>query len=348
MDKLQKPYIKALDALRVIAISAVVLVHITTRTIETTKDNLLGYSWTLFLNQIARFCVPLFFIVSGFGLELNYDYHTGLWGYLKKRASKILIPFIFWSTVYYLFIYNQNHDNFFWVLFTGNASYQLYFIPTLVIFYLIFPFLHRIYNVIANKWIFSLLLIIEVVLTYKDYYIREFAYPDPVHIALLAYIYFLIGMIAARNKDKIISFTKKFKYPFIFTSAVSGFYLFYEGFSRFLSTGNYLEFYSSWRVSTLIFTIAIGAIMFYFLDTSNLSFDFSKKLSNLSFFVFFVHVIILENAWNYFGHSLFNFMSQSFWGKMLFDPLFFAVVLSMSFFVAFIAHKIPYLKKITG
>ena len=344
----QKPYIKALDSLRVIAISAVVLIHTTTRTIEASKDNLMGFPWTLFLNQIARFCVPLFFIVSGFALETSYDHHASYFAYLKKRGARVLIPFIFWSAVYYLFIYNQNHDNFLWVLFTGNASYQLYFVPTLVIFYLIFPLLHKLYNVIANKWVFSSLLIIEVLLTYKDYYISEFMYPDPIHIALLAYIYFLIGMIAARNKEKVIAFVKRFKYLLIVTAAASGFYLFLEGLSRYLSTNNYLEFYSSWRLSTLVFTIAISAAMFYFLDTSNLSFRISKKLSNLSFFVFFVHVIILENIWNYFGKSLFNFMSENFFGKILFDPIFFTIVLSLSFLAAFIVHKIPYLKKITG
>jgi len=47
----------------------------------------------IFLNQIARFAVPMFFMISGFVLELNYDGNTGFWQYLKKRFSRIFIPY---------------------------------------------------------------------------------------------------------------------------------------------------------------------------------------------------------------------------------------------------------------
>lgn len=344
----EKPYIKALDSLRVIAISAVVLVHTTTRTLEATKDNLIAFPWTLFLNQIGRFSVPLFFMVSGFALELNYSNHASYFAYLKKRASRVLIPFIFWSTIYYFLIYTNNRDSFLRALLVGSASYQLYFIPALIIFYLLFPLLHKIYKIFANKWVFSILTLIEIGILYKDYFIKEFNYPDPVHIALLAYIYFVIGMIAARNKEKIILFVKKWKYLLLPTILISGIYIFWEGLSRFLATGNYLNFYSTWRPSTFVYSIAAALILFYAFDKSRLQFEIAKKLSNLSFFVFFVHVIILETIWSIAGHSLFNLVSTNPIGKTIFDPIFFAVVLFISFLTAFVARKIPYLRKITG
>lgn len=344
----ERPYVKALDSLRVISISAVVLVHTTTRTIEAAKDNLLGFPWTLFLNQIGRFSVPLFFIVSGFALELNYDYHSSYFAYLKKRAVRVLIPFVFWSLIYYYFIYTNNHDNLLWVLFTGNASYQLYFIPTLIIFYLIFPLLHKIYSVIANKWVFLFLTLSEIALLYKDYFIKEFNYPDPIHIAMLAYIYFIAGMVAARNKEKIIVFVRKLKIPLILVALASGFYVFFEGLNGFLATQNYLTFYSTWRPSTFVYSVAAAAILFYLFDKSHLQFEIAKKLSNRSFFVFFVHVIVLESVWSVFGHSLFNSLSTSPLGKAIFDPIFFAIVLFISFLIAVLVRKIPYASKITG
>lgn len=346
--KKDRPYIKALDSLRVIAISAVVLVHTTTRTIETTRDNLRGFPWTLFLNQIGRFSVPLFFIVSGFALELNYDYHTNYFSYLKKRLTRVLIPFIFWSLIYYYFVYTGNHDNLWYVFLTGNASYQLYFIPTLIIFYLAFPFLHRIYNLLANKWVFILLTGLEIFLLYKDYYVKEFNYPDPVHIALLAYIYFIAGMIAARNKEKIISFVKNWKYIIATVTFASGIYVFYEGLTKFLATGNYLTFYSTWRPSTQVYSAAFALIVYYLFDKSHLQFSIAKKLSNMSFFVFFVHVIVLEEVWKYFGHNLFNLITGNFIGRIIFDPLFFAVTVFISFLAAYLVRKIPYIKIITG
>jgi surface polysaccharide O-acyltransferase-like enzyme len=131
-----KQYVKSIDSLRTFAILAVVLIHTTTRTLEAAKFNLTAFPVSIFLNQIVRFAVPLFFMISGFVLETNFDEKSGYLSFIKKRFSRIFIPFVFWSAIYYLFVYNQNHDNFLRVILTGNASYQLYFIPTLCIFYL--------------------------------------------------------------------------------------------------------------------------------------------------------------------------------------------------------------------
>jgi hypothetical protein len=55
--------------------------------------------------------------------------------------------------------------------------------------------------------------------------------------------------------------------------------------------------------------------------------------------VFFIHVIILEEVWKYFGQN-YNFPGL--------DLLFFITVTGISFAMAFIIHKIPNLYKITG
>lgn len=343
-----KIYVKSLDAIRAIAISAVVLIHTTTRTIETTKDNLTGFQFALFLNQIARFAVPLFFMVSGFTLELNYTNHTNYFGYLKKRFSKILIPYIFWSLIYYFFIYSQNNDNFIEVLYLGNASYQLYFIPTLFIFYIVFPLLHNIYNLIANRWILMALFLSQIYILNQDYFIKPYKLNDPLHTVLMCYFIFILGMVVARNKDKLLGFVTKWKAILAISTAIIGLYIFWEGMTNFVKTGNYLTFYSNFRPSTLIYTILAGVVLYYIFDKEHLKSSPRKKLSDASFFVFFIHVIILENVWRYLGSSLFATFGNTEAGKILFDPIFFGVVLGLSFLTAFIIRKIPFASKITG
>src|SRR5260221_9276172 len=133
----QKPkqYNQAIDLLKIISILAVVFIHTTTRTIQVTNYDLVKISWSVFLNQILRFAVPMFFMISGFVLELNFRVNESYLGYIKRRLTRILIPYIFWSAIYYFFVFNNNSTNFFHSLLLGNASYQLYFIPTLLIFY---------------------------------------------------------------------------------------------------------------------------------------------------------------------------------------------------------------------
>ena len=343
-----KQYVKSIDFLRTLSILAVIIIHTTTRTLEAAKFNLIGFPFTIFLNQIARFAVPLFFLISGFVLETNFDPNTGYITFLKKRFSKIFIPYIFWSGIYYLFIYNQNRENFFVVLLKGNASYQLYFIPALCIFYLIFPLLHKVYKIISNKFILFLILFSQIWLLYHDYFVKEFRLDDPIHIAILAYFLFIIGIVAARNKDAIKLFVNKWKYLLSLVSVGAGFYVFGEGVSRFLSTGNYLSFYSQWRPSVQIYTVAVGLTLFHFFENTKLQLTLIQKLSRLSFLVFLLHVVVLEISWTVFGKSLFTRLSGNIAGKPIFDLIFFGTTAVASFLIAFAIHKIPKLYRLTG
>ncbi|HKC05177.1 MAG TPA: acyltransferase [Patescibacteria group bacterium] len=344
----EKPYVKALDAMRAIAISAVVLAHTTTRTIEASKDNLAAFPWTLFLNQIARFAVPLFFMVSGFSLELNYPNHSNYFSFLKKRLGKIFIPYVFWSAIYYFFIYNQNHDNFLKVLYLGNASYQLYFIPALFIFYILFPLIHNLYDFLANKWVLLVLAYSQMAFLHHDYFVKPYKLNDPIHTALMCYFVFILGMVAARNIDAIFEFAKKTKYYLAALTVLSAFYIFWEGMTNFINTGNYLTFYSNFRPSTLVYAILLALFLFYEFDKEHLTVSPRKKLSDSSFFVFFIHVIILENVWKFFGKQAFESFGGTVWGKTFFDPVFFGIVIGISFLLAIIIRKIPFASKITG
>lgn len=338
----------SIDILRVMSILAVLLIHTTTRILEVTHYNLYAYPLTLFLNQIARFAVPLFFLISGFVLELSAGPEINYFEYFKRRFSKIVFPYVFWSLIYYYFIYNQNHDNLIRVILTGNASYQLYFIPALSIFYLAFPLLHKIYKVLASVPVLTILGSLEIWLMIQDYYIRQFAFVDPVRIAILGYFFFILGMVAARNKDKILEIAGRFNYFLIILTTGLAFYIFGEGMTRYFKTYNIEAFYSQWRPSVLIYTLSLGAVLFYAFEKSRREYELLEKLSKLSYLVFFIHVIILEVIWKLFGHNLFDSVSGNIIGKISFDMVFFATVAAVSFGLAYIIHKIPNLSKITA
>ena len=326
---------------------AVILIHTTTRTLEASAFNVAGYSWTLFLNQISRFAVPLFFLISGMVLEISF-HQNGYWPYLKKRFTKIFFPYIFWSLVYYYFVYSQNDDSLLKVFLTGNASYQLYFIPTLFIYYLIFPFLHKAYNIISNKYFLAMIFLLQIFFQSYDYYIKYIELSDPIRIALMSYSLFIIGIIAARNIDKINMFIKKRKTVLFLLSGTFGFLVFWEGRSRYLSTGNYLSYYSQWRPSVLIYTILVGLVLYYifeYLVKENL---YISRFSKHSFFVFFVHVGILEFLWTHIGSKVFTLLNGNVLGSWFFDPIFFIILSATSFVIARFVHRIPALHKFVG
>lgn len=338
----------AIDGMRVLAILAVVCIHSTTRILEASAFDIQGFSLAFFLNQVSRFAVPLFFMISGFVLEINYPFHQSYASYFKKRLSRIFLPYLFWSTIYYFFVYTQHYTSFFQVILTGNASYQLYFIPTLLIFYILFPFVHQLYRFIANSFIFLMLGILQVVLLIEDYYIHPIPIFYPLTIAFLNYYVFLLGMAAARNHKYLIGFINKWKAWFISLGCILAFSVFIEGRTLYLATHNYLYFYSQWRPSVLIYTIVIFVLSYVLLSRLTKYRTLIHVLSRLSFFVFFIHVIILELLWNMIGKSLFystwKLPGQQFW----YDPGFFISIVVISYLAAYIARKIPLATKISG
>lgn len=347
MNKESK-YIYSIDALRALAIMAVVLIHTTTRTLEKSGYALDKVSWALLLNQLPSFAVMLFFMISGFALEHSYKENFNFVQYLKKRFNKIFIPYIFWSAIYYFLVYQKHSGSFLQDILTGDASYQLYFIPSLVILYLVFPLVHNIYKIIANKWVFTVLGLVEVYILYQDYYVKNLPFHTAINYVFFNYFVFIAGMVASRNMDKLTSLIKKI-WPVLAAAAVYFIWdIYMQGKSIYFKTYNIDAFYSRHRPSILFYTLTLSSILFYFFDKNIFFEKIVKTLSKLSFFVFFVHVIVLEFVWKFYGNYLFQISGGSVAQSLWFDPLFFAITVFASFLIAYFVHKVPYLKRVTG
>jgi surface polysaccharide O-acyltransferase-like enzyme len=335
-------YIPAIDAMRAIAILAVVAIHTTTKTLAASND-IPGFTFTFFINQATRFAVPLFFMIYGFVLELNSPFNQNYFAYFKKRFSKIFLPYLFWSLVYFYFVYPHPLTSL-WplrdALLYGTSSYQLYFIPALLVFYALFPLFNSCYRFLANKWVMLVLGIAQLYLLYQTYYVRPLSIPYPFAIALLNYYPFILGMAASHHQD-FLQKMSKWKIIIGILTVMLGVAVFIQGRTLYLKTNNYLYFYTQWRPSVLLYTIFIAAFLYILFNKLNLNIKIIQTFSKLSFFVFFIHIIILEQFWSFIGKKIVG-------GEIFFNLLFFLTVAGISYLVAYSAHKIPLLSKITG
>jgi probable poly-beta-1,6-N-acetyl-D-glucosamine export protein len=345
----EKLYNPAVDILRTIAIFAVILIHTTTRTLEASAYKLQEVPLSIFLNQVARFAVPLFFMISGFVLELNYHLHESYLQYLRKRISRIFIPYLFWSIIYYFFVYAKGRNpNFISAIIRGDASYQLYFIPVLIVFYLLFPLIHKYFWIIGNKYLIIVLGLLQFAILYFDYNIHSLPFFYPISIALLNYFVFIVGIVAARNQERLVSFIKRWKYILGVTTVIFAFFVYFEGLNGFLKSHDYAVFYSSFRPSMLIYTLFLAGFLYWVFNRSIKFVSIVKTFSKLSFFVFFMHVIILEVVWYLFLKNIFSNSHGNIARQFWYDPVYFFIVMGISFGIAYVVHKIPYLSKITG
>lgn len=94
--------------------------------------------WASFFDTLVRSCVPLFVIASSY---LMFPLNCSTGEFFKKRAIRILIPFILWSVVY-AFVWGEPVENFKNLLLNFNyAAGHLWFIYMLLGVYLLMPLL---------------------------------------------------------------------------------------------------------------------------------------------------------------------------------------------------------------
>lgn len=131
-----------IDWMRVAACFMVIVVHSTEPfylggdgSLIITKTDAI---WSSFFDSFVRACVPLFIIASSY---LQFPLHYTAGEFLRRRAVRILIPFVLWTTVYAL-VWGEPAENFKNLLMNFNyASGHLWFVYMLIGVYLLMPLL---------------------------------------------------------------------------------------------------------------------------------------------------------------------------------------------------------------
>jgi surface polysaccharide O-acyltransferase-like enzyme len=134
------------DIMRALAISAVVLTHSVDPLQKAFGAVPAWWWWTAVTYlSVTRFCVPLFFMLSGYTL-LGKDEPLPV--FYKKRAVKILGPYLAWSIFYFAlrFTIGEKTLTFSGIvkeLATGTAYFHLWFIYAIAGIYVVTPFVRR-------------------------------------------------------------------------------------------------------------------------------------------------------------------------------------------------------------
>lgn len=331
-------YFEEIPIIRSIATLFIVCVHLSVS--YTNSEN--NHNMTIlagYLSQIGRLGTPVFAVISAFllthsvlkrGFDLNY--------FAKSRFTKIFVPYIIWTTVYlyYLGVVEVNLDsnkNFISYYLFGTGNYHLYFILTVLQFYILFPFLQKIKKGIPLLLTYLLFTFITILWQLNYEHISIDIPVIGTFITSRAFIlnwisYFILGIIFAKYYEEINSLIKK--YIKLFLSAIV------VVFISFLLFIDLDHFVTSSHPAFLLYTpfFLIFLIYFYFLIRKNkLLMKTLTLIGNYSMGIYLVHPLV---KWLVLKISIFDNRDS-----ILLYGLSYIIIVGLSVLVIHLLIKIP-------
>lgn len=270
-----------IQAARVIAIFLVVLSH--TRFLFPPSDSV----WSPEMLLVLRSINLIFIFISGFLFQyLSSSFHYP--SYLKSKARNVLLPYLICSMpALFMFLsgikdigetgapafIDSPIEIVLFLIFTGNHLTPYWFIPVMVIFYLLAPLFLAIDRRPRFYLILPLLLAVSFVLS------RSPGDVSPIHNATFYLPVYLSGMCLAHFQDNIMPLLARW-YPLLATAIFLPLLVNMGGFG---SEGIYL-------ISKLLFCLAILGSLYRFIRDLPPSVG---RLGDMSFGVFFVHQYVI-------------------------------------------------------
>ncbi len=317
--------LKEMDFIRAVAALAVIAIHVSATYIDVSRG-------AYYTNQLVRFAVPLFVLISGLLLYRTNDSIKDFKGYLAflgKRLKKIFIPYLIWSLIYTLFTMRADLGSV-WLnkaefltdfgrkLLIGNACTHLYFVIIIIQMYLLFPLL-KTFVIRFPKTAFWTCLAVTLVSQTAIYLhsmkiirIQDFILPKyevfPVWI-----FFFVFGMLYSRNMEQ---WEKRLQ------GKLSHIFLIWAASLALLIINNKMTGTLDLSIKPVIMLYCIAT--FFLLETLALSikdrlqpmWKVSKWLSVQSFFIYLAHILVLncirllsnrlgiQHLWDGFGGML--------------------------------------------
>lgn len=297
------------DWAKFLAIFAILLIHTSSQFL--TDLPLFEGSWfvSLFFEAIARWGVPVFIMVSGY-LLLRKDYEIG--EFLKKRITRVVIPFIFWNFVYiFIKIIMKNPIEGKLTVFKVLSfivhgfldptivTVQFWFVYMILGLYLMTPILSRwIKNATEgeiNYFLIMWLIVMIINLFNMDFLLLKY-------ITLFAGVvgYFILGYYIAvkiESKDNLILLNNPVKGLFIF---IIGFVCIIAGtiFASHFSNGLNLMMITQGDVTPFALLESIGVFIILInltpLIKKGLINNIATQISKASYGIYLVNILVID------------------------------------------------------
>ncbi len=335
-----------LDYSRIFAVFAVVVLHVSAFNFK--ASGVIGDTvwWTSnVFDSLARWCVPVLIMVSG-ALLLDPKKKESVANFYKKRASRILIPLLFWTIIFIFLkvsvsiLSNRNVEISTIVnsIIIGNPYHHMWFLYMIFGMYLFVPFFRLLVSNAPKKSIFLFICLLFSFSMSRCVY--NYIYLGTLQPQLFISIfvdytpYLFLGYFITVSTNKYRTFTLL---AIILATAVAtmlGYYYFTKAESAYI--GRY--FYSYLGITVVPMSISIFLLMKRF-RFRFLSEKLTRELSLMTLGIYIVHPLFIRLI------SYLNFLDNM-RGSLLYIPIVSLVIFIISLIVTYFIRSIPILRRI--
>lgn len=297
------------------AILGVLVIHATGPAIALMAHPIPSLYPAIVLNQLSRFCVPMFFFISAYLYTLKYDNSFNYPDFITRRLKTIGIPYLAWSFIYLTMrimtgsipLSEVNAQFIADTILRGTAYGHLYFVPAVFQFYILLPIIIKFWKRLRTSKFQSIILLSCFCLALIMYQLRITNLGSDAGHFLISGDFFLIWWLpfiifgvewASRNIDPI--FINK---PFFFISLIVCFSLMNYEFIAQYNQWNY--YYSSkmvgvpWgematflRPSAFLYAILTLSFLIYAVHNRKIHVAGIDIVGKYSFGIYLIHPLI--------------------------------------------------------
>lgn len=297
--------------LRGIAILAVLAIHVLAGIPGIHRPDFSHWQLFTIIDQLARFCVPLFVALSGFGFWEKYqDKDLKFWSFIKRQGNKLLPLYLLVSVLSYIIFFFiptwrvvGTPDSFLVQLISGRSDYHLYFVPMIFQFYLLFPFL----NSVVKRYRWSSLIVSAIFQLGLYLILSQSVLPEAIskylgtdqqqYFWFFSWIfYFVLGM----HLSSIVSWLKSSRasqYLLLTVTLISSFLLIRDATTHIYLGIDPIIALRFTRPIVLLYTTSVILSLFTFIKAS------SSRLGSLSYPIYLFHTLILRLIFEIFVYG---------------------------------------------
>lgn len=333
-----------IDWLRVVATFMVVTIHVSAEIIGVNyNDSPTNWLAANFYESISRASVPLFVMISG-ALLLDDHREMSYKNFLSKRISKIFIPLVCWSFIYYSYQVMANWFPSFSIkqlismFLTDSISPHFWFMYMILGIYLTAPIV-KIFTRHAKRrdieyflmlW-FYVSFIVKMMKDYLGYSFNIELFSVTNYVGFFVLGYYLSHFEFKKIGGKLAIFST------VIGMAIT-FFLTY--FPTKNAGGVFQDFWYNYHTFGVLLS-AIGMFLLFKRYVSQIKLDvISNTISRLSFGIYLVHLLVMY----IFANSIIGKI-QSLFHPIISIPLTVLFVVTISGFITFVIRKIPLFRK---